>query len=127
MPGDPSNELDGSEGQKSPIDAFSLQSFAYLEPFNREARFAFDHAVDAIKLNPALFAYASRNMTIEPVRHESVSATSVFTDSDTAEIAIGPETQPIRYQGGHHFKLSNPPRYSKKGWDLGDRRSLGAR
>ena len=62
-------------------------------------------------------------MNIEPVRQESASAASVFTDSDTVEADITSEIPNYRYQGAYCFKLSNPPRNSKQGWALGDGRS----
>ena len=137
-PASPSNELQSPKGQQSLYDTVPntplpvegqdeiFQSFAYLTPFNHHARLAFDHAVDAIKSNPDSFSYALRNMDIEPFRQESASATSVFTDSDTAEADIGPTVPVYRFQGRYHFKLSNPPRNSKKGWALGDGRGSAA-
>ncbi|KAL9121888.1 MAG: hypothetical protein Q9187_001555 [Circinaria calcarea] len=136
MPGDRSNELDSLGGHRSPDDTIpntplplegqeSSHILAYLTPFNRQARLAFDHAVDAIKTDPDLFAYARRNMDIWPVRQESASAASIFTDSDTAEVDIAPDIPIYRYDGAYHIRLSNPPRNSKQGWTLGDGRNSG--
>ena len=132
MPEVPPEELDSPcdtiPNTPLPVEGQEIsQTIACLTPFNHSARVAFDHAVDAIKSNPDLFADARRNMNIEAVRHESASAASVFTDSDTAEAGIVHDIPTYRYQGGYHFKLSNPPRSSKQGWALGDGRGMAGR
>lgn len=131
MPEVPPEELDSPcdtiPNTPLPIEEQEIsQVLAYLTPFNHEARLAFDHAVDAIEGDPELFSYARRNMDINVIRQESVSAASVFTDSDTAEADIAPDIPLYRYKGRYHFRLSNPPRNYKRGWALGDGRSLGA-
>lgn len=97
-----------------------FQPFAHLVPINRAARLAFDSAVDAINASPEIFARARRNMQFEAVRQESLSAASVFTDSDATETEIRSGEPIYRFQGRFHFNLGHPPRNPKVGWVLGE-------
>ena len=99
--------------------------FARLKPINDAARQHFDYAVDAIKENPSLFAHARRNMSIEPPRQESVSAVSVFTDTEVVSSEGAAIDLPYRFKGEYLFQFSNPPR--GQAWLLGDGRPSAAK
>ncbi len=139
MPEDPSNEISIPIRQYSPSDTIpatpeplvgyeqSQQPFARLVPISRAARQAFESAVDAIKQDPDGHVHVRRNMVIEPVRHESISVASDFTDSEAAEAEGQHDTPLYRFKGYFCFRLDNPPRVPRIGWVLGDGRSLAAR
>ncbi len=54
-------------------------------PISPTAREAFDSAVDLIKQEPECYAHVRRNMGMEPMRSETLSMASDFTDGETAE------------------------------------------
>ena len=137
MPDEPSNNLGSPIRPWSPSDTIPAipkrleryepkhQPFASLTPISRKARQAFESAVDAIKQNPDAHEHVLRNMVIEPVRHQSISVTSEFTDSETAEAE--PHESPLfRFTGHFCFRLDNPPRVPRLGWVIGDGRSTAA-
>lgn len=106
--------LPGGEEQNRP--------FARLVPINRGARLAFDSVIDAIKQDRDAHSHVHRNIFIEPLRNESGSASSEFTDSETAEGGDQRDRPSYRYAGYFCFRLSNPPRVPRIGWVLGDGR-----
>lgn len=138
MPGDPHNEPGTQTRQCSPSDTIPAspeplseyeehnQPFARLVPINRGARLAFESVVDAIKQDPDRHTHVRRNISIEPVRNESVSVASDFTDSETAEGEDQRDHSLYRYKGHFCFRLSNPPRVPRIGWVLGDGRGQAA-
>ena len=98
--------------------------FARLTPVNSAARQNFDHAVDAIKENPTLFAHAWQNMCIEPARQASLSAASVFTDTDACDNEAASADASHRSKENICSNSVAPPR--SKVWILGDGRGSTA-
>lgn len=100
------------------------KAIALLIPISRIARLAFDSAVDTIK-EDSRYGHARRNMVIMSARADSVSVSSVFTDSSVEEEGLSNEPK-YRFGGHYVFSLDYLPRNPQRGWVLGDGRGSHA-
>jgi len=88
--------------------------FAWLRPFNRIAREAFDATVNTTIKHPLEFEHARKFLHITPTRERRLG--SVFTEDEDSAADPEPVSQWI---GAFKYSLKNLPRNPGRGWYLG--------
>ena len=89
--------------------------FAWLKPFNMNARMAFEHACDYVLRNDPESAHFRRFIHIEKAEDDTGGISS-FTDDDTDIIEPLPPPLKPRWKGGYKLDLGVSPRVRRNGW-----------